>query len=147
MRPRSSAFSTIEKVYRLVKQIDEINLQGAEISMREAGLLEQIVRGAADIPSIAAHLGVSWASAKEILARMESRGFLRKIRVYGRREYTIEITVEGKKVLGSQQSLDRKTNEEIEKRLGKEALTLIAKMQKIFVAAAAASPGPATEEA
>lgn len=146
MRPRSSALSTLERAFRFVRQIDEINLKGAEISMREATVLDQISKGSADVPSLSAHLGISSPATKEILDRMEARGFVRRIQVLGRRAYTIEMTAEGKKLLERHRNLDQATNDEIAKRLGKDALVVIGKLRKLMASTENGQAEPLSEK-
>lgn len=132
MRPRSATLATLEKAYRIVRQIDETALDGYEITMREVTILEAITQGASDVPSIAARLGVSSHATKQIVERMEARRIVQRVKVAGRRAFAIGITKDGTKILDHHRTLDKQTSSEVERRLGAEAVRLIARLGQLL---------------
>ena len=134
MRPRSSTLTIVEKAYRIVRQIDETALDGYEITMREVTILDAITQGASDVPSISARLGVSTHATKQIIERMETRRIVQKVKVAGRRAFAIGITKEGTRILEHHRTLDKQTSAEVERRLGAEAVRLIARLGQLLAA-------------
>lgn len=132
MRPRSSTLAIVEKAYRIVRQIDETALDGYEITMREVTILDVITQGASDVPSISARLGVSSHATKQIVERMEARRIVQRVKVAGRRAFAIAITRDGTKILDHHKTLDKRTASEVERRLGAEAVRLIARLGQLL---------------
>jgi DNA-binding MarR family transcriptional regulator len=134
MRPRSRTLHILERLCRLAREADEASsISALDVTHRELVLLEAVQNGAGTFRQLAALDGVSRASIRAVVERLEARRLTRRVRVVGTSAHEIELTTAGKDAIAAHAVLDGACDEALVRRLGPDVKSALAALERTLV--------------